>query len=316
MADPVLSLISVLLGLGGLWVGAALTLRGALRMIERDTRWEVALGSAVLGLAAALPEMGIAVVGAGWGSHAADVSGLIVGTAVGSVLARATLVLGSAVLLGVAGDEAAPLPRRPPGVLTAIILIGILAMDGALTRPDGIVLLVASLLYSGLRMRAGSSSPEEAPKPVHGLLPDAVLVGFGIVVIAAASWFVVPAGQALSAGWGASPLLVGLLVLAVGASLPELVFALSAATRGRAGPAASSVLRSGTVGLLLPLGLAAVITPIVVAPDVLRADLPALALAVLGLWAWGRERPNVPRWMGALLVVYFMGYALIRMFLG
>ena len=315
MADSILPLILVLLGLGGLWVGTALALRGALRMSGREARWEILLGSSVLGVGAALPEVGIAVVGAGWGSHAAGVSGLIVGTAIGSVLARATLVLGTAVLLGVADGEGGALPSRPPVVLTAILLVGMLAMDGALTRPDGIVLLVAWLMYTMLRMRA-EPAPEVPSEPVYGLLPDAVLIGFGALAVTAAAWLLVPAGQSLAAGWGASPLLVGLLVLAVGASLPELVFALSAATRGRAGLSASYVLRTGTVGLLLPLGLAAVIAPIVVARDVLRADLPALALAVLGLWSWGRERPSVPRWLGVLLVLYFMGYALIRMFLG
>ena len=315
MADSILPLTLVLLGLGGLWVGAALALRGALRMSGRETRREVLFGSLVLGIGAALPEVGIGIVGAGWGSHAAGVSGLIVGTAIGSVLARATLVLGIAVLIGAADDEGGALPSRPPVVLTAVLLIGMLAMDGALTRPDGIVLLVAWLVYTVLRMRAGPK-PEAASQPVYGLLPDAVLIGFGVLLVAAAAWLVVPAGQALAAGWGASPLLVGLLILAVGASIPELVFALSAATRGHAGLSAGYVLRIGTVGLLLPLGLAAVIAPIVVQRDVLRADLPALALAVLGLWSWGREREAVPRWLGAVLVVYFMAYALIRMFLG
>jgi cation:H+ antiporter len=313
MAEPALSLIPVLLGLGGLWVGTALTLRGALRMSGRTASWEVVVGLTVLGIGTALPEVGIGLGGAVGGQDTAGISGLIVGTALGSVLARATLVLGIAALIGAAAPEPASHPSHPPVVLAAIVLVGLLSLDGYLGAIDGGILVVAWIAYNTLRVRS-AVEPTRGTERVHGLVPDAFLVALGISLVAVAAWWVVvPSAMTLSAGWGADPLLVGLLVLGVGASLPELVFAVSAATRGRAGLSSTSVLSSGMVGVLLPLGLAATIMPLDITADTLRLDLPALALAILGLWGWGRRRGKLTPPFAAFLVVYFMTYALIRM---
>lgn len=312
MAEPVLSLIPVLLGLAGLWVGTALTLRGALRMSGRNRSWQVVVGSTVLGIGTALPEVGIAVGAAVGEQGPAALSGLIIGTALGSVLARATLVLGIAALIGAAAPEPASPSARPPVVLAAIVLLGLLSFDGSLGALDGGILVVAWIAYNTLRLRSTFRHTRGSER-VQGLVPDAFLVVLGLLLVAVSAWWVVPNAMSLSAGWGAAPLLVGLLVLGVGASLPELVFALSEATRGRAGLSRSSVLASGVVGVLLPLGLAAMIMPLEIAAGTLTLDLPALVLAVLGLWAWGRRRGEVTTSFAAVLVVYFMAYALIRM---
>jgi cation:H+ antiporter len=312
MAEPVLSLIPVLLGLGGLWVGTALTLRGALRMSGRNSSWEVVVGLTVLGIGTALPEVGIAVGGAVGDPGTAGLSGLIVGTALGSVLARATLVLGIGALIGAAAPEPASHPSHPPVVLAAIVLVGLLSLDGSLGAIDGGILVVAWIAYNTLRARSAFEDARDSER-AYGLVPDAFLVALGLLLVAVAAWWVVPGAMDVSAGWGADPLLVGLLVLGVGASLPELVFAVSAATRGRSGLSSASVLSSGMVGVLLPLGLAATITPLEITADTLRLDLPALVFAVVGLWGWGRQRGKLTTPFAVALVVYFMVYALIRM---
>ncbi|MEX2467793.1 MAG: hypothetical protein WD995_12855 [Gemmatimonadota bacterium] len=315
MADFVFPLTPVLLGLVGLWIGTAIAIRGALRMRGREASWEVIVGLTVLGLATALPEMGIAALGAGWEADPSAVSGLIVGTAVGSVLARSTLVLGSAALMGATAPDKPRNGSRPPVVLGAIALLALLAIDGTLGVVDGVVLVVAWATYNTLRVRAAYAR-SKGSEGQYGLLPDAFLVVLGILIVATTAWFVVPRGLSLAEGWGTDPLLVGLLVLGVGASLPELVFALSAATRGHATLSADSVLAAGPVGVLLPLGLAALIAPLAVATDTLRIDLPGLAVAVLALWLWGRRRSEVTTGMAAALLLYYMAFALLRMWVG
>lgn len=315
MTQSVLPLLGVLLGLAALWVGTALALRGASRMSGRRTAAEVVVGLTVLGVGTALPELGVAVAGLASAVPTDGVAGLIVGTVVGSVLARATLVLGLARLTGTAQASASPDTRRAPMLLVAILAVWILSLDGTLGRVDGALLVTAWGVRHVIRVRAAFPDARDTDSDTP-LLPDAFLMGLGGLVVAGAAWWLIGQGLALADGWAVSPLVIGLLVLGTGTSLPELVFALSAATRGRAGLSPGSVLATGTVGLLLPLGLVGLFSPLTVAAATLRADLPALAIPMVVLGIWERRGGPLTRRRALLLVLYFLAFALLRMFLG
>lgn len=315
MTESVLPLLGVLLGLATLWVGTALALRGASRMSGRSTASEVIVGLTVLGVGTALPELGVAAAGLASAAPMDGVAGLITGTIVGSVLARATLVLGLARLTGTAQASASPDAKRAPVLLVAILAIWVLSLDGTLGRLDGALLIAAWGARHVIRVRAAFHDARDTESDTP-LLPDAFLMGLGGLIVAGAAWWLISGGLALADGWAVSPLVIGLLVLGTGTSLPELVFALSAATRGRAGLSPGSVLTTGTVGLLLPLGLAGLFVPLTIAADTLRADLPALAIPIAGLGIWERRGEPLTRRRGLLLVLYFLAFVVLRMFLG
>jgi Ca2+/Na+ antiporter len=199
-------------------------------------------------------------------------------------------------------------------MLLCIALVAGLGLDGQLAGPDGWVLLVAWFAHHVTRIRAALPRGNR-DEPEDGLLPDPFLIGLGALVVVAAGWWAVDRTGPLSGAWGVDPVLVGLLVLGVGASLPELVLALSAATEGRAGLSPASVLATGLQGLLLPLGLVALTTPIPVGPLTLTLDLPALALMTAGLWAWNGSDPTPTRGRAVGLLMGYVVYALARMVL-
>lgn len=315
MTRSVLPLLPVLLGLAALWVGTAVALRGASRMSGRDTAWEVVVGLTVLGVGTALPEVGVTAAALASATPMGPLSGLIIGTVLGSVLARATLVLGLARLTGTAEARAAPHETRAPVLVTTIAAVWVLSSDGSLGRLDGALLLAAWAALQTMRTRGGVNRVRGTASGTP-LLPDAFLVALGGVILAGAAWWIVPDVLALADVWAVSPLVIGLLLLGTGTSLPELIFALSAATRGRVALSPASVLATGTVGLLLPLGLAGLVSPLHVEVLTLRVDLPALAIPAVVLWAWERRATTLTSRRALLLVLYFLAFALLRMLLG
>lgn len=312
MTASLVPLIPILLGLGALWMGAGLMLHGAMRMGSRMPRWEMLAGLTLAALAPVLPEIGISLAVAASEASAAAVSGLVMGTVLGSVFARATFVLGFGGLLGVARSQPPEAATRPPLVLGAVALVAMLSIDGSLGPLDGGALLSLGVvsLARGVRARAVAST---GPTARHGPLPDPFLIVSGLVVAGLAAWLLAPRALSLAGTWGIDPMLVGLLVLGVGASLPELVLAVNAATRGEQGLSASSVLANGTMGLLLPLGLAALLRPLGVDRLAVLLDLPALGIVIVCLWAWDRRGARVEGARAAALLAAFGIYVIARM---
>ncbi len=312
MTDSLVPLIPILLGLAVLWVGAGLVLHGATRMGSRSPRWEMLAGLAMAAMAPVLPEIGISLAVAASEASAEAVSGLVVGTVLGSVLARATFVLGCGGLIGVSRPQPPDAATRPPLVLGAVALVAILSIDGFLGPIDGGV-LVSLGLVSLVRRTRTRAAVRTGPAARHGLLPDPFVIVSGLAVAGFAAWLLAPRALTLSGTWGIDPMLVGLLVLGVGASLPELVLAVNAATRGERELSASSVLANGTLGLLLPLGLGALIRPLGVDRLALLLDLPALGIVILCLWTWDRRGVRVAGARAATLLAAFLIYVVARM---
>lgn len=312
MTDSLVPLIPILLGLAALWFGAGLVLHGATRMGSRAPRWEMLAGLVLVALGPVVPEIGISVAVAASSASAHAASGLVIGTVLGSVLARATFVLGCGGLLGVSRPQPPEGMTRPPLVLAAVALVAILSIDGSLGSIDGGVLLTLGLVSLGRRVRARTTT-RSGPSARHGLLPDPFVILAGLVVASLAAWLLAARALTLSGAWGIDPMLVGLLVLGVGASLPELVLAVNAAARGERELSASSVLANGTLGLLLPLGVAALARPLGVDRLTLLLDLPAIGIVIVCLWAWDRRGARVEGARAGALLVAFLIYVVARM---
>ena len=312
MTASLVPLLPILLGLAVLWLGAGLVLHGATRMGSRAPRWEMLAGLALSAMAPVVPEIGISLAVAASEASAEAASGLVIGTVLGSVLARATFVLGCGGLLGVSRPQPPEAATRPPLVLGAVALVAVLSIDGFLGPIDGGVLVSLGLvsLARGVRSRA-AGRPATAAR--HGLLPDPFVIVSGLVVATLAAWLLAPRAITLSGAWGIDPMLVGLLVLGVGTSLPELVLAVNAATRGERELSASSVLANGTLGLLLPLGLGALVRPLGVDRLALLLDLPALGIVILALWVWDRRGARVAGGRAGALLGAFLIYVVARM---
>lgn len=308
-----LQLTLLLIGLAGLWGGTVLTVRGAVALSERHGLSQGFIGLTVLAIGTDLPELLVSVSGSLQQLQGIDASGLIVGNATGSAMANGTLVLGVAGLIGYLSVAPRMVRRDGLTLLLAILLTGALALDGRVGRFEGVALLIAYLIYLVALVQAEHHSVEPAPHRGGGRISPAFAIGVGLVTIALSAHVVVTEGVALAEAWGIAQTTLGVLIIGAGTSLPELALSVGAARQGHASLSVGNVIGSNIFNLLVPVGLAGAIHPLIVAPATIWYDLPAIALATLALLFFLTRRRGLQRPEAAALVGLYVGYALLRM---
>lgn len=306
--------IFLLLGLVGLWGGTLLTVRGAVDVSERHGLSQGFIGLTILAIGTDLPELLVSVSGSIQQLRGIESSGVIVGNATGSAMAQGTLVLGVAGLFGYMGIARRMVQRDGVTLLLAIGLALALCWDGDVTRVEGATLLIAYLIYFVALVQAEHTSHGEplprkpgAPSPVFAL-------GVGLVTVILSAHVVVTEGVELATTWGVSQTVVGALIIALGTSLPELALSIGAARQGHPSLSVGNVIGSNIFDMLIPVGVAAVIYPLAVAPETAAFDLPALALATVVLLVFMVRRQGLQRGEAVGLLALYVGYAALRAF--
>ena len=193
-------------------------------------------------------------------------------------------------------------------------------IDGTLDRRDGVILglafIVLLLFMVGIAVRAGRSDPlqqefaEEIPTDV-GTATALLWFVVGLATLLLGSQAVVWGAVGIARSFGVSDLLIGLTVVAVGTSLPELAASVTSILKNEPDIAVGNVIGSNMFNLLPVLALPALIAPTAVPPEALQRDFPVmLTLSVaLAVMAWGFRGPGrIARWEGGLLLLAFVGY--------
>lgn len=245
---------------------------------------------------------------------------LALGNAVGSNIVNVGLTLGLAAL-------AAPLLVRarllsPLLVLVAVASLALIVfgLDGVVTRWEGGLLLlgfVASLVFVLRRARLESDPVREAiagyAMTRTGLFLNLLRVVFaGVCLYYGARW-IVQAAPVFGAGLGWSPLLVGLLPVAIGTALPEVAAAVAAARRGQGDMVLGHVIGSSLFNLLVVVGGMAALRPLAVPASFVRLELPAAIAFLLVLYPMLRGDLTVSRREGGVLLVAFLGWVALEL---
>ena len=247
---------------------------------------------------------------------------LALGNAVGSNIVNVGLTLGVAALF-------APLLVRlrllsPLLVLLAVATFALIVfgLDGVVSRGEGIVLLLAFVaVLAFLLARSGREQVEvregiaayAATRSVLWMNLLRFLVAVALLYFGAK--FVVQGAPVIGAGWGLSPLLVGLLPVAIGTALPEVAAAISAARRGQGDMVAGHVIGSSLFNLLVVVGGMAALRPLPLPESFVRLELPAAIAFVLVLYPMLRGDLRVSKVEGAILFVAFLGWIALELFL-
>lgn len=277
------------------------------------------VGLTIVAVGSSAPELLVSCLAALAGN-----SGLAVGNAIGSNITNVGLVLGLSALLGGLTVSTAIRRRELPIMLVISCGVWVLLLNGVLGRTEGATLL---LVFSGLvaalvwtqrrRHRAipGETEPASAGETLgfdEGALQALVWTLLHLVVLLVASRLVVVSAVDISRTLGISDTVIGLTVIALGTSLPEVAASLAAALKGHHDLAVGNVVGSNIANLLLVLGAAALLHPPRIDPGVLIRDLPvmlALAVAVYLLPANdGGGKKKRQRVVGAALLCAYLGY--------
>ena len=304
--------------------GLALLAYGAERFIYGAAGFADALGVSpliigltVVGFGTSAPEMLVSGVAAWQGNP-----GLGLGNAIGSNIANVGLVLGVAALVTPLLVASGTLRREFPLLILVSALAYLLVQDGTLSRADSIVLLVAmpvvvlSLIALGGRGEGGVLAAEFNETVPHNISARAGAAWsmFGLLLLLASSKALVWGAVNIALAFNVSDLIIGLTIVAVGTSLPELAAAVAAAIRREYALIIGNIIGSNMFNLLAVIGIAGVIHPGEFPREALVRDMPVMLglTAVLFLMAYGwRGAAVIHRYEGALLLAAFVGYGYV-----
>lgn len=306
------SLFFFALGLAFLVGGAEILVRGASALARRMGVSPLVVGLTIVAMGTSAPEVAVSVH-SGWNGEA----GIALGNVVGSNICNVLLILGVSALTAPLLVSRQLVRQDVPIMIGVSLLATAFAWGGLIARTEGALLLgglgvYLGFLYWGARREAAKEPVAALPedKPGSPIWLELLQVVAGLVVLVVGARWLVGAAVTLAEAWGVSRLVIGLTVVAVGTSLPELATSVIATVRGERDIAVGNVVGSNIFNLLGVLGLTGVVSGggIEVAPAVLRFDLPvmiAVAFACLPIFFTGHR---IDRWEGGLFVFYFAAY--------
>lgn len=302
-------LAQVVAGFVVLTGGAEALVYGAASLARRMGLSPLVIGLTVVSIGTSLPELVVGLEAALTGT-----GDLALGNVVGSNIGNIALILGLAALVRPISIEAQVVRFDGPLLVAVSLLFAGLTLDGTLGRVDGGLLvagIVVYVLYTVWAAQDPSASVAEAfddevPRP-HSVGLDLALLVLGLVGLVAGAHLLVVGAVSIAEGLGVGPLVIGLTIVAVGTSLPELATSLVAARRGRGDIAVGNAVGSSIFNLLGILGVTVLVQPL--STTTLGAlDIGVmLGVAVLILPLF-RSDWTLSRWEGALLFACYLGY--------
>lgn len=305
----------LLVGLILLFIGGDMLVRGASRLALALGIPRVVVGLSLVAFGTSAPEMAVSLFASYRGQP-----GIAVGNVVGSNIVNILLILGVSAIVAPLTVSKRIIRIEVPLMIACSLLFLLLGYDGHLSRLDGLMLVTvfASYLFWMART-AKQDTTLEKELPLAGeqialsarsYLYLTGLVLIGLVGLLAGSHWLVEGAVALAQMMGVSDLIIGLTIVAVGTSLPEMATSVVASLRGERDISVGNVVGSSIFNILSILGFSAVVSPagLAVAPAVVRFDalvMVAVSLACFPVFFSGFQ---IKRWEGALFVAYYMFY--------
>ncbi len=305
----------LILGLVIMIWGADLLVRGASRLATAVGISPLVVGLTVVAFGTSSPELAVSVMSAFKGQ--AD---LALGNVVGSNLFNVLFILGISALI-VPLIVAQQLVRFDVPVMIGVSLLVLpMGMDGNIGRLDGAVLFAGAIAYTVFLIRQSRKESSEEVKAEYsqefgGKSPSSLFANIGLIIVGlvglvlGSKWLVTSA-VAIAQAFGVSELVIGLTIVAVGTSMPEVATSIMAAIKGERDIAVGNVVGSNIFNLLCVLGLSSLVAPagITVSEAALRFDIPvmiAVAIACLPIFFVGYR---ISRFNGAAFLFFYLAY--------
>jgi cation:H+ antiporter len=273
------------------------------------------IGMVIVGFGTSMPEMVVSALAASQGNP-----GIALGNAYGSNITNIALILGVTALISPITVHSQVLRKELPILTVVTALAAWQIWDGEITRFDAIVLLgvfgglLAWTLWQGMRKTAdalGSEMQQEIEVHAMPVRHAVFWMLVGLVLLIISSRILVWGAIEIAHGFGVSDLIIGLTIVAVGTSLPELASSIIAAGKGEHDIALGNVLGSNLFNTLAVVGIAGGIHPLAAAPEVFYRDMQVMAALTLSLFIIGyafRKPGRINRIEGALLLACYVGY--------
>lgn len=293
----------VAIGLVGLFLGGDALVRGAVGIAQRLAMPPLLIGLTVVGFGTSMPELLVSVQAALGG-----VPALAIGNIVGSNLGNILLITGLSALIWPIRVSGGTLGRDTAFMVAATLALVPLFWMGWIGRPAGAALMIGLITYLVISYRTSQDTDAIEEQAGGTLWKSLVWLAFGFVVLLVGARLLVDGSVNIARSFGVSEAFIGLTIVAIGTSLPELATSLAAAIKKHSEIAIGNIVGSNIFNLLGILGATALVAPIPVETRFLTFDLPVLIAATLvltGLLLW---RPLIGRWIGAALLASYAVY--------
>lgn len=288
------------LGLVGLILGGEMLVRGASALARRFGLSPLVIGLTIVGFGTSAPELLVSLQ-----STLAGKPALALGNALGSNIANVLLILGLSASLAPLAMGFAGLRRDLGLMLAATAALWLMLWDGQVSRVEGGALVLGLIVFLVLALRAGEVAPPEASDRPLPLAAAGLITLAGLLALVVGTKLLVNSASDIARSFGVSEAVIGLTIVAIGTSLPELATSLVATWRRQTDIAVGNVVGSNIFNILGIIGITALITPIPAEPRFAAIDMPWVAATALFVTAASWARGGLSRVTGlGLLAVY------------
>ena len=301
------ALILLVVGFIGLIKGADFFVEGASNVAKRFKVPSLIIGLTIVAMGTSLPETAVSISASIAGSNSLAISNVS-----GSNLFNLLVVVGLCCIMQKVEVDMDTIKRDIPYSILAAVLLVAFGMMGGMTlgRLDGVILLAFFGFFLFLMIKsalAAASNAEESEEVTQSVLMSLVSIVGGAAAIAIGGDWVVDSASTLAMAFGMSETMVGLTIVAVGTSLPELVTSIVAARKGEVDMALGNAIGSNVFNILMVLGIAAVISPIGFMMSN-AIDIIAVIVATLGCWVVAAKNKMLGKATGVIMVLSYFVY--------
>ena len=311
----ILDIVYILLGLALLVKGGDYLVDGSVAIAKRAKLSEMVIGLTVVGFGTSMPELLVSAQSAWMGN-----SGIAIGNVVGSNISNIALILGLTSIVNVIPAQKITLRIDLPFMLLSFVLFVAIAMTGSVGRVAGVIgvlMLICFVSYQVRQSRKANKAKEaiakENPEANEDAEPMAlwkaillVIVSFLAMVFGAN--ILVEGASNIARLLGVTDRIIGLTIVAIGTSLPELFSSVMAAIKGKTDMAIGNIIGSGTFNILCVIGVSSIITPIMGTNIGFAFDYALMIFLGVLLWLFLRSKHLLERWEGFVLTAIYIAY--------
>ena len=303
--DVLLSSALLIIGLVMLCLGGNWLVSGGIKIAKKFRISNLVIGMTIIAYCTSAPELAASIAAAG------DHSAIILGNIIGSNIANIGMVVGFAAILTPLAIQKSILRKEIPIMLAVSALLILISVDGEISQYDGVLLLIGLGVFGFYTFRnalkhRGAAEDSTSSGKGNVYLKSAGLIGIGIVVLYVGSILTVDNAVVLATEFGLSEKIIGLTVIAIGTSLPELITSIIAIRKGHSDIGIGNIIGSNIYNVLMIMGVGASLGGILITTDV-YVDYAIMIIFGLSLLI-GFKTQIINRTMGIILTTGYVLY--------
>ncbi len=262
----------------------------------------VIIGLTIVAIGTSLPEAAVSISAGLAGSNEIAVSNIV-----GSNIFNTLVVVGASALIRPFAADSQIVKRDLPVNFLVTVILYIMVIGGMLSRIEGLILLAGIITYITVMVRSAlKNRVEEEIEPIS-LSKAALFIALGLAAVVFGGDVVVDSATAIAKSLGLSETLIGLTIVAIGTSLPELVTSVVASRKGESGLALGNAIGSNIFNILFILGMSSTLMPIPVVSENISDALVLIGICVL-IYAFARFGEKIGRIKGLIMIAIYIAY--------